>query len=138
MVIHYIISVRVILSFLFVLYWHVGLFFVVVLFIRRKFYMSIRTKNDLTYPFSDIRMWRQIFSFVINNDDDASDYGTIILKRESIFDLHKWEGGWTIEEKKILRERGVEFSIELFLITSLIYICNKKYTIQSITFMLCI
>lgn len=59
--------------------------------------MSMGTKNDLTYPFDDIRMWRQIFSFVINNDD-ASDYGTIILKRESIFDLHILrEDGWTIE-----------------------------------------
>jgi hypothetical protein len=68
-------------------------------FIETNFYMSMGTKNDLTYPFTDMRMWRQIFSIVINNDD-ASDYGTIILKRESIFDLHIREGEWTIEERE--------------------------------------
>jgi hypothetical protein len=62
--------------------------------------MSMGTKNDLTYPFSDIYGCEdRSVSFVINNDD-ASDYGTIILKRESIFDLHIWEGEWTIEERE--------------------------------------
>lgn len=99
--------------------------------------MSMRTKNDLTSSSSEryTRMWRQIFSFVIDNDD-ARDYGTIILKRESIFDPYRPPAN-NRRQKKRNGDEGVGTSIESFRITSLIVHARrrrrKRTTIRSIT-----